>query len=84
MPSNLALPDLYMGHADKKSRLDAKGSSINKIYIMPKAVVRDPVVGSRKRKQAGTGPWKKLLQLKKKWRASKKKTSSRRSKTKTK
>ena len=80
MPSDLALPDLYMGHADKKSRLDAKGSSINKIYIMPKALVRDPVVGSRKRKQAGTGPWKKLLQLK----ASKKKTSSRRSKKKTK
>ena len=84
MPSYLALPDLFIGHADKKSRVDSKGSSINKVNFISQAVVRDPVWGTRKRKQAGTGPWKKLLQLKKKKRASKKKTSSRRSKAKTK
>ena len=84
MPSYLALPDLYMGHADKKSRVDSRGSSINKINFMTQAVVRDPVGATRKRKQAGTGPWKKLLQLKKKKRASANKTTTRRSKTKTK
>jgi hypothetical protein len=83
MPSYLALPDLYIGHADKKSRVDSQGSSVNKVNFMTQAVVRDPVGATRKRKQAGTGPWKKLLQYKKR-RASKKKTSTRRSKTKTK
>jgi len=80
MPSYLALPDLFMGHADKKSRVDEKGSSVNKIPIPSTAVVRSLVGNTRKRKQAGTGPWKRLLQYKKKKRASVKKTSKRKSK----
>jgi hypothetical protein len=63
VPSRLAAPNLYMGHTDKKRRIDIQGSSVNSIQL-PQAVIRDIVGNTRKRKQSGTGRKKKLAKRK--------------------